>query len=437
MQSREKALGGLEDWRGLLLLSGIVFSLLCWACTGTARGEAIEVASPEERGLTASDSTLVGKLVYEIQIGDDGIWASCTHGNTRLRKHERGFTSGDLDMDGIVVVQRVDGWAIGMEEAYENLHRLAPRLNAWQLYSVTSHEWLYEFRFEQPLFNPFSFSFGASMYKKTATFEGDEERISREENSLAAAFLKRDYRDYYRKTGVSAFVSQRFSDYALIRIEYADDQIDPLDAFNTIWTVFRKGESFGRNLQADPGHMMTLSAMLELDTRPEEDDPSGGQWHRLYLKQAGQGLGGDYDFTKWKLDSRNYIVLSANQFLDYRVMAGGMLGPERQTLPVQERFRLGGLGTMRAHDFKSLSGDEMFLMNIEYGVEVKSDFQALVFVDTGNAWEREEPFFEQRLDLDAGVGIRSSDGDVGLYFARDLRDRGRKAKFTFRIRRTF
>ena len=183
--------------------------------------------------------------------------------------------------------------------------------------------------------------------------------------------------------------------------------------------------------------MVSVLGSFEFDGRPDEDDPTGGFWHRAYLEHAGQGLGGDFDFTRWKIDTRNYLKLSANQFLDYRIMAGGMLGPEEHRLPVQKRFALGGLGTMRAHDFKSLQGDEMVLINVEYGLEIESDLQAMVFIDAGNAWDRSEPFFDQPYEIDGGVGLRSGSGNFGLYFARDFKDEDRKTNVTFRVDRTF
>ena len=444
----------MEDTRRrwhILFACGAALSLVVCLCAGNLSAGTGEEASALQvcagmtilgrdlgsGGVGFSDSSLIGELVDEIQINDSGIWASSASSRRTVKQRHVEFSSNELDVDGLFVVQKVDGWAVGLEESYTNMRRLTPRLYGWQLYSITGHHWLYEFTFEQPLFSPFSFSFGASLYEKTDSFEGDEDRICRDENSLAAAFLKRDYRDYYRRVGTSAFVSQQLLGDAKLKVEYRDDDIESLTGFRSIWTVFRKNDYFDRNRRAEEGRMVSVVGTFEFDSRPDEEYPSGGFWHRAYLEHAGQGLGGDFDFTRWKIDVRNYLKLSGSHFLDYRLMAGGMLGPEEHRLPPQKRFAIGGLGTLRAHDFKSLQGDEMLLINVEYGLEVESSLEALVFLDAGNAWDRSEPFFDQQLDLDGGVGLRSSDGNVGLYFARDLRADDRRTNVTFRVDRTF
>jgi hemolysin activation/secretion protein len=105
-------------------------------------------------------------------------------------------------------------------------------------------------------------------------------------------------------------------------------------------------------------------------------------------------------------------------------------------IPVQERFHLGGVGTMRATKFKSLVGDRMLLANAEMRVEIFEDFQAVVFADVGDAWVAATEDLD--LHTDAGIGFQDSDASFRLNLARKLdRDAEGGVFISARINRMF
>jgi outer membrane protein assembly factor BamA len=154
----------------------------------------------------------------------------------------------------------------------------------------------------------------------------------------------------------------------------------------------------------------------------------------MSMERAGYGLGGDFDFTTLFLDARNYIKLGPAQFLRYRLMAGSRT---EGCLPLQKEFYVGGIGTLRGHDYKEMTGDQMMLGNIEYGAYAGRTVGLFLFVDSGKAWYGEGGFLDQRLELDAGVGIELLCQQTQLYAARDLKDSDSPILVGLRLNRTF
>jgi outer membrane protein insertion porin family len=167
---------------------------------------------------------------------------------------------------------------------------------------------------------------------------------------------------------------------------------------------------------------------------------------RAEYESAGGGTGGDFEFRRGIADLRRYVKLSRAHFFDLR-LAGGITQEAHRAgadgelsgfdaIPVQERFYLGGVGTMRATQFKSLTGDRMVLGNAELRVQVFDDFQAVVFTDVGDAWIDDDAKLD--LKVDAGVGFQDSDGSLRVNFAKKM-DRGRQGDVfvSARIQRMF
>jgi outer membrane translocation and assembly module TamA len=90
-------------------------------------------------------------------------------------------------------------------------------------------------------------------------------------------------------------------------------------------------------------------------------------------------------------------------------------------VPVQERFYLGGTGTMRATQFKSIAGDRIVLANAEVRADVFRDLQLALFTDLGDAWVDDAGEFD--LKADVGVGIQDSDSNFRLNIATKVDDR--------------
>jgi outer membrane protein insertion porin family len=164
----------------------------------------------------------------------------------------------------------------------------------------------------------------------------------------------------------------------------------------------------------------SLMPTFSYDTRDNVFDPTSGWYHSLSIEKAGGFLGGDYDFTKYNLTLRAYLstdffkdifnIGSLKKITDnlsegvlaFRVM-GGMADTD---LPSFAAYQVGGMNTVRGYDLGEFSGDKSLVFNIEYRFPLAENFQAVLFVDWGQAWDIEESIDIADLKFGRGVGVR-------------------------------
>jgi hemolysin activation/secretion protein len=170
-----------------------------------------------------------------------------------------------------------------------------------------------------------------------------------------------------------------------------------------------------------------------------------GLYHWIELERAGGDLGGDFTYSRALGDVRSVLRLSPASSVTVRLVAGsGTQG----TLPAQKRFGLGGVDGLRAHDLNALRGDQLALAQAEYtlgmwalrGEGFEAGLHAIVFVDTGTAWDNPAHRWDvqhQRFTTDGGFGIATSEDDVRLYVARDLAQVGSPFTWSLRLQRPF
>jgi outer membrane protein insertion porin family len=92
---------------------------------------------------------------------------------------------------------------------------------------------------------------------------------------------------------------------------------------------------------------------------------------------------------------------------------------EDEKLPVYQKFRLGGINTIRGFDDYSISpkdpqtgdrigGEKMMIFNFEYRFPLLKEqgIIGLLFFDAGNAWTKEESYSFTDVKKSVGTGIR-------------------------------
>jgi outer membrane protein assembly factor BamA len=199
------------------------------------------------------------------------------------------------------------------------------------------------------------------------------------------------------------------------------------------------------NPAVDEGELGSFGVLWERDTRNEADNPTRGGWMTAGWEWFGDDFGGDYRFQRGVADLRRYVTVSPGYWFDVRLVGGTIrdaasrVGGEQvrgfEAIPFQERFYLGGIGTMRATVFKSLEGDRMFLGNAEIRVEVIRQVHLAFFVDAGDAWVAADS--DPDLKVDGGIGLQDADSNVRLNLATKLDGRGGDVTFSGRIQRMF
>ncbi|HVP58461.1 MAG TPA: BamA/TamA family outer membrane protein, partial [bacterium] len=324
--------------------------------------------------------------------------------------------------------------------------------------------WLYSFELEQPLIPKFMLSIGGSFYDKTDTY--DKEIISDGENVFVASFLKRDYRDYFDRRGVTGFATLRPLPHHMLKVYYASDEYRPLET-KAHAAIFRHNADFppnphnGNQICYNPVSGITTCDLIELksmglnyefDSRDSKGTPSSGIWARLGSEWAGRDFGGDLDFTRYTADLRTYNRVTDKQKVALRLAAGGLIIPANShcgCVPGPEYFfpklfYVGGIGTLPGYGFKEFQGTHMLLMNAEYVYFLSGGKGVLFFVDGGDARGQGEStqdvFDSMKIKFDAGVGFRiesAGSNALTLGVAKRLDDTDRDLVVTVRATRPF
>ncbi|MBN1824945.1 MAG: BamA/TamA family outer membrane protein [Candidatus Eisenbacteria bacterium] len=303
-----------------------------------------------------------------------------------------------------------------------------------QGYSFAIERWTWEtgLRLPVPIGVP-GLSFGASGYDRIQIPE--QWTVSSRENLAAALLVREDFYDYVWGRGWTVFLEERFGNHVLSG-GYRENETEPVSK-QTDWSLFGGAKKFRENLFSDSAGTAGLACRIEgryaYDSRNYQDEPTKGSLLRLSGDYSGWELDGDFDYWRGVLDLRHYHKLSPMLRVDFRIMGGAIQG----TAPLQERFYLGGVGTMRAHAFKELVGNRFLLANVEYRAPIFADLECVFFADLGDAWRTpERETFD--LESDMGVGVQNDDGDVRVDFARRLNEGAdEEIVVTFRFARTF
>ena len=133
------------------------------------------------------------------------------------------------------------------------------------------------------------------------------------------------------------------------------------------------------------------------------------------------------------------------------------LGTSEGTLPLQKRYQIGGLSTLRGFGYKAFQGDRMFLLNLEYNINPRifsTDFlffdelNYIVFYDIGDAWDsnplKDDKWYEgfdklslTGLNSDLGLALTFNNGRYRVSVAKRLDSGKHPLNVMFRIVKPF
>jgi hypothetical protein len=319
----------------------------------------------------------------------------------------------------------------------------------------------------------------------------ERSHVSDLEASLASFVLHDDLRDYYERTGWSAYA--RFSPPRFpldFTVEYRDEQHETAPV-RTPWTLFDREDTWRAQPLAAEGDLRLVGATAELDLRHNEDFSTYG-WRfqaavqrsidsdlTLPIASVEGAPGFDpfvEEFTIASADLRRYQRAGRNSTLALRVVGAGTI--EEQPLPPQFQHALGGAGSLpgysafdidcgartrfvkrtgddSAEDFYPLYGCDRYAMfQAEYrgGFDLRlgghdDDHDSwnwdwdlgnpswIVFFDAARGWAYDRDpardAFDTGMLYDAGLGILL--GDLGIYGALPLRDDDREVRLFVRF----
>ncbi|HEV8129342.1 MAG TPA: BamA/TamA family outer membrane protein [Candidatus Eisenbacteria bacterium] len=308
---------------------------------------------------------------------------------------------------------RVDGATPGIGAAYRNERDPAPLVYANVSWATGRDRFLGAAGFEAPVGDPTWLRVGSDLYRRTAT--EDDWIVGEMENTLFALVARTDYRDYYEATGGAARVIwEPGRDVGLeagVRIQN-EANLETTVSFS----IFGKEDEFRENPPIEPGDEGLFSVKGRIGPRviPRE----GGVQGTLGYERAGGFLERDFDYGRLRASVRGMRHLNAR----HTARARAFLGSTREgRLPLQKLWHVGGIGTLRGHEYKAFTGDQFFLASAEYMVLVRRRTFPFAFLDWGAAWFGSGNLDRQKPGLDGGLGFRVGEDALVLTVARDLR----------------
>ena len=151
--------------------------------------------------------------------------------------------------------------------------------------------------------------------------------------------------------------------------------------------------------------MSSITPGVVLDLRDDPFNPRRGSLHGLAVKEALKMLGSQADFTKLTAQTSWFIPITRQSILALSGR-GGVAFPQRDTItiPIHERFYLGGVTTLRGYlqdsvgpeskapdgTITPLGGESMVVFNAEVRLSQTEGFGLVLFYDAGRV---------RRLDL--------------------------------------
>lgn len=356
--------------------------------------------------------------------------------------------------------QRVDGLSLHLDPSAVSRDEFGPAVGGVFSYGFRSEEWTLDGVLIQPLVQ--NRRLLAKVTGHSGTDFQDNTGIGGVENSLACVFFREDYRDYYDREGLTvSLVAYPLSN---VRLEagYESSDYASLETKET-WS-FADGD-YAINPAVDEGTLRSYFARARFGNRYNHVD---AVWESGRNRE-----GDDFDYALLSTTYRGRLHMSPSRYLDFRVKyATGLEGE----LPMQRRFPVGGLGTVRGYYYQSLltpdpnrlvhsparGGQRMLVANFEYAVSFDTDIMwnaeawdadwndyhesggfgfdsaFFVFFDSGMAWEdRSAEFDLEDLKSSVGVGFQFDDGGPRFNLVKTLDDGGHDTLFQIRLERMF
>ncbi len=309
---------------------------------------------------------------------------------------------------------RVDGFSIGFQFPqpgwYANRNHNFAFIGKGG-YSFGRKDWQYQLGLQRWIGDEFRFGFGGEFHNMTAS--EDNWIICDHENTAAAFFIRKDFKDYYRREGYSLFATQNFGRAAQLKAGYYDATLYNLPKV-TNWSLFGGDKKFRNNPAALPTgytaangadaglNIKSAKATLTIDTRDHYDNPRSGWYIQGMAEHAGEEFENEIEFQRLIVDIRRYQPLSWDETVTLRLRGGTSTG----ILPPVYFFDLGGMSTLRGFDYKEFTGDRMVLGNLEYRLRAPDlnfmGFDIILFVDSGLAWfaNEENLKYQQQWPID-------------------------------------
>ncbi|MDD5259219.1 MAG: outer membrane protein assembly factor BamA, partial [bacterium] len=342
---------------------------------------------------------------------------------------------------GYSTVDKVVG---NMQVQINNLLGRGQRINV--MYEIGSLRQSYEVGFFEPWFLRSFYSFGANVfdtrrertYYWNQTIDDQGEAIPEDQQPTNL--------DYYAETKAGGGISfgRRFGEIYNASAGYSYEGI----RIDGITEESKVSETIRNEIARGTVETSMLSLGFSRDTRDNVFDTTTGSKHSLQYNVAGGLLSGDNNFQKLSLETAWFFP----SFWKFVWGLRGMFGVvnkygDTATVPIYERFYLGGAETVRGYEYSGEIGELgggkfVTLLNLEYSFPIirekrQTILRGAFFYDAGNTWSTTKlghydyalkqgvgfslrftlPMFPIRFDWGYGLNHREGEPKSQFYFS--------------------
>ena len=248
--------------------------------------------------------------------------------------------------------------------------------------------------------------------------------------------FSREYDEYTNDSKGGAllvgFPVERIDRFTTVTLGYNYDDADIIDIAPGAAVEIQ--EMAGKNVTS------SFNFKISRDSRDKLWDTTKGSINSLFFQYAGAPLGGTVAYNKIEPRSAWFFPLPWNTVF----LVQGRLGyladrPNDGVLPSFQKYRIGGITTVRGFESYSISpvdpvtgdkigGEKMMIYNLEYRFPLlkSQGVTGLVFFDAGNVWRKDENYSFTDLRTSVGGGIRwySPVGPLRLEYGINLHPQG-------------
>ncbi len=223
------------------------------------------------------------------------------------------------------------------------------------------------------------------------------------------------------RTSLLVGIDHVFSDRVKGSLDY---EYSFLDIFNV-----RQGEALTRQ-DVGTRSVSSISPSVVRDTRNNPFNPKHGSINAVVVKLANQILLSESEFIKATFQSSWYFQMARSLVAALSFKGGAAQGMgESDTLPIEERFLLGGGVSVRGYDRDKLGpkvngiptgGNSFLLLNTELRLDVWKGLGTVAFIDGGNVWLKapETDPFDLKYSWGFGLRYNTPVGPLSLDYGR-------------------
>jgi len=295
--------------------------------------------------------------------------------------------------------------------------------------------------------------------------------FSGRKNAFTLSFQNPHINDSDLGFGVSAHNNEEdFNDYDKASTGISTDFFYPVGEYSTIiwdysaeyYVLDNISSTASEDVRDDKGSHFasTFSGAIVRDTRNNFMNTTEGTRTSLGITIGGGPLGGTDDFVKY-LGSYEWYTPAFEEVVFHTKFWAGLVHQNfgGSKIPTAQRFKLGGIGTVRGYSnyaivptesddsLTTIGGDKALYVNLELKRQISKEYgiTALAFFDAGNAWKEGEFFFEPVTrygtkpilgvykSVGAGINWYSPMGPVGFVYGYGLDKLGSSGRHKFEL----